>query len=98
MSILVQPTDRAPLTLAHFKVIMSILMSALVQDAHEQHALSKCKQFSFSGIRPDAHQKRSAGPFFLNVNRMSNRVRGARDFVLGAGFLCPRKIVCWRTA
>jgi hypothetical protein len=51
MSILIQPIHNAPLTLAHFKVFMSILMNTLVQDAHEQHALSKCNQLSFSEIR-----------------------------------------------
>ena len=30
--------------------------------------------------------KKGVPAAFLNVNRMPNRVRGARDFVLGAGF------------
>jgi hypothetical protein len=57
---------------------MSTLMSIL-QDAHEQHALSKCKPFGFSGICQGAHEKKEGRPPLQkeHLEQLAHHIRGA---------------------
>jgi hypothetical protein len=70
---------------------MSILMSTLVQDAHEQHALSKCNQLSFSEIHQDAHEIKECRLPSLNLNRFPTEFLGQQISFLAQSFLFRRE-------